>query len=72
MQTLSALVGARVVLYAYDSESEVTACEAVIETCRSGWRGEPEKSFWYCGFRARPVEGSWYNGPTPWPQEGTM
>jgi hypothetical protein len=63
---LAALVGARAVLYSYDSHTEVTACEALIETCRSGWRGEPECSFFFCGFRARPIEGSWYSGPVPW------
>jgi hypothetical protein len=66
VSSLPALVGLRVVLFSLDSPSEVTACEAVIEPYRNGWRGEPMKSFWYCGFRARPVNGSWYNGLAPW------
>lgn len=63
---LASLVGGRVVLYAHDSESEITACEALVEACSSGWQGEPESSFFFCGFRARPIEGSWYNGPAQW------
>ncbi len=55
---LSDLIGKRVLLYSPDSDSEVTYCEAVVEGYRQGWRGEPERSFWFCGFRARPVEGA--------------
>jgi hypothetical protein len=69
---LASLVGSRVLLFAHDSPSEITACEAVIEPYRSGWRGEPNQSFWYCGFRARPVEGTWYSGPALWPQERSL
>jgi hypothetical protein len=60
------LIGQRLVLFDLDSEEEVTACEAILEPYRVGWRGEPEKSFWFCGVRARPIEGSWYWGKTPW------
>jgi hypothetical protein len=69
LDLLRSLVGARVVLFAFDAESEITACEAVVEPWRSGWRGEPQKTFWFCGFRARPVEGTWYIGSVPWRHE---
>ncbi|WP_158239301.1 hypothetical protein [Uliginosibacterium sp. TH139] len=59
---LNALIGAKVILYAHDSPSEITACEAWIEVYRSGWQGEPDQSFMFCGFRARPIEGSWFSG----------
>jgi hypothetical protein len=63
---LPSLIGSRVVLFDFDSKTEVTACEALVESYRTGWRGEPEQSFWFCGVRARPVEGTWYWGPVPW------
>ena len=63
---LPEVVGQRVVLFDFDSDHEITACEAVIEAYRTGWRGEPNASFWFSGFRARPVEGTWYWGRAPW------
>lgn len=65
VELLHSLVGRRVVLFSHDTETEVTACEAQIENYRLGWRGAPERSFWFCGFRARAIEGTWYWGPMP-------
>jgi hypothetical protein len=60
------LVGMKVVLFDLDSDEEITACEAVVEVYRTGWRGEADASFWFCGFRARPIDASWYWGRRPW------
>ena len=59
---LSSLVGCAVVLYQEDTDTDVTACTASVETFREGWRGEPFKSVRYCGFRARPHDGTWFSG----------
>jgi hypothetical protein len=65
---LPALTGATIILFDYDSEAEIVACEAILERFRTGWREEPEHSFWYCGFRARPVKNAWYWGKIQWEQ----
>ena len=69
---LSELVGSRVVLFDYDSQTEIVGCEAIIETFETGWRGEIGHSFWYCGFRARPIDKTWYWGPIPWSRTGKI
>lgn len=66
---LASLVGEVVVLFDYDAPSEITACEAVIERHEQGWRGDPERSFWFCGWRARPIDGTWFSGAIPWDNE---
>lgn len=59
-------VGARCILYSFDSETEITACEAAIESFIHGWKGMPGDSFFFCGYRARPFENTWYWGIIPW------
>lgn len=56
---LVSLIGAKVILFSPDTDTTSTACEAIIEPYREGWRGEPGKSIQFCGVRARPVAGSW-------------
>jgi hypothetical protein len=58
--------GARCILYSFDTQDEITACEALIEPYRTGWRGEAGNSFYFCGFRGRPFEDTWYWGVIPW------
>ena len=61
-------VGITCILYSFDTDSEITACEAVIEPYKIGWKGDSGASFYFCGFRARPLEDTWYWGPIPWVQ----
>ena len=59
-------VGMRCIMYSFDSEDEITACEAIVERYEDEWKGEPEKSFRFCGFKARTFEDEWYWGAVPW------
>jgi len=52
------MVGTTVILYDIEDETNVIACEAVIE--RFDLDGRPRS------YRARPVLRSWYLGPAPW------
>ena len=59
-------VGMKCIMYSFDGEDEITACEATVEPHEDGWKGVPGESFRFCGFKARTSEGAWYWGIAPW------
>ena len=66
VEKLKSMQGRRVLLYSYDTDTDVTTCEAVVEPHVEGWLAGKKGSVWLCGARARPIEETWYQGPTPW------
>jgi hypothetical protein len=70
IDVLKSMFGRRVLLYSYDSKTDIAACEAVVEPYIEGWLGGKEGSVWLCGVRARPIAATWYYGVVPWNADG--